>query len=103
MKCNQPCPGFELVSPCTFPTMITIRSQALTYIYKNADYVNTKYIHKDILYFNVYAIVEELMFPGEQNSLQYDIIYFHSQRKVHKSFSIILSSAFFHLLIVFIV
>ena len=24
MKCNQPCPGFELMSPCPFPTMITI-------------------------------------------------------------------------------
>ena len=24
MKCNQPRPGFELVSPCPFPTSITI-------------------------------------------------------------------------------
>ena len=25
VKCNQPRPGFELVSPCPFPTTITIR------------------------------------------------------------------------------
>ena len=29
MKCNQPCPGFELVSPCPFPTTITITPRAL--------------------------------------------------------------------------
>ena len=28
MKCNQSHPGFELVSPCTFPTTITITPQA---------------------------------------------------------------------------
>ena len=28
MKCNQPRPGFELVSPCPFPTTITITQQA---------------------------------------------------------------------------
>ncbi len=28
MKCNQPCPGFELVSPCPFPTTVTITPRA---------------------------------------------------------------------------
>ena len=28
MKCNQPRPGFELVSPCPFPTTITITPRA---------------------------------------------------------------------------
>ena len=28
MKCNQPHPGFELVSPCPFPTTITITPRA---------------------------------------------------------------------------
>ena len=28
MKCNQSCPGFELVSPCPFPTTITITPRA---------------------------------------------------------------------------
>ena len=28
MKCYQLCPGFELVSPCPFPAMITISPQA---------------------------------------------------------------------------
>ena len=28
MKCNQPCPGFELVSPCPFPMTITITPRA---------------------------------------------------------------------------
>ena len=27
MKCNQSRPGFELVSPCSFPTTITITPQ----------------------------------------------------------------------------
>ena len=44
MKCNQSCPGFELVLPCPFPTTITITPQApyvlidlLTYNSKNLD------------------------------------------------------------------
>ena len=32
MKCNQSRPGFELVSPCSFSTTITITPQALEYI-----------------------------------------------------------------------
>ena len=28
MKCNQPRPGFELVSPCSFPTTISITPRA---------------------------------------------------------------------------
>ncbi len=28
MKCNQPRPGLELISPCPFPTTITITTQA---------------------------------------------------------------------------
>ena len=33
MKCNQSRPGFELVSPCPFPTTITITPRARFYIY----------------------------------------------------------------------
>ena len=33
MKCNQPRQGFELVSPCPFPTTITITPRAPPYIY----------------------------------------------------------------------
>ena len=28
MKCKQPHPGFELLSPCPFPMIVTITSQA---------------------------------------------------------------------------
>ena len=31
MKCNHSCPGFELVSPCPFPTMITNTPRAPQY------------------------------------------------------------------------
>ncbi len=38
MKCNQPRPGFELVSLCPFPTMITItpRAEEVPYIPPNS-------------------------------------------------------------------
>ena len=41
MKCNQSCPGFELVSPCLFPATITITPRALITATRN-DTENTK-------------------------------------------------------------
>ena len=38
MKCNQSRPGFELVSPCLFPTMITVTLQANSLVYVHFDY-----------------------------------------------------------------
>ncbi len=39
MKCNQSRPGFELVSPCSFPTAITItpRAESVSYFPEVAD------------------------------------------------------------------
>ena len=37
MKCNQYRPGFELVSPCSFPTAITTTPRAPPYSYIFAD------------------------------------------------------------------
>ena len=44
MKCNQPRPGFELVSPCPFPTTITITPRAPFHIYLSISVCSYLYI-----------------------------------------------------------
>ena len=43
MKCNQSYLGFELVSPCPFPMMITITPRAPPYIYISHIHTYTEY------------------------------------------------------------
>ena len=45
MKCNQSHPGFELVSPCPFPTTITITPRALYNNHKN--WLAHKYLNRN--------------------------------------------------------
>ena len=46
MKCNQSLPGFELVSPCPFPTTITITPRAPHGCYSlSGETISSEYFH----------------------------------------------------------
>ena len=62
MKCNQTRPGFELVSPCSFPKTVTITPRAPPFVEHNRHFLSTYFlVDPFILPYWFYRVRRELI------------------------------------------
>ena len=84
MKCNQSCPGFELVSLCPLPMTITITPPTYIYIYSKSSTqagCNTRSILSEVYQFElkVFILLDWLPYHGWR--VQSDLLFTHCRRE----------------------